>query len=198
LTFGLFFFDYDLDGRLDLLQANGHLEQEINTIQSSQHYEQSPQLFWNCGDACATAFVAVEAEKMGALSHSLVGRGASYADIDGDADLDVVITQPGRRARLLRNDQQLGHHWLRVKLVGRAKNRDAIGAWIEVDSAGTIRRRRVMPTRGYLSQVELPVTFGLGDARHVEALRVVWPDGAVTSINDVVVDTEILVTQDED
>jgi hypothetical protein len=198
LTFGLFFFDYDLDGRLDLLQANGHLEEEINTIQSSQHYEQAPQLFWNCGDACTTSFVAVEADKMGALSRSLVGRGASYADIDGDADLDVVITQPGRRARLLRNDQQLGHHWLRVKLVGRAKNRNAIGAWVEVDSAGTTLRRRVMPTRSYLSQVELPVTFGLGDARQVEALRVVWSDGTVTSIDDVVVDTEILVTQDED
>ena len=120
------------------------------------------------------------------------------ADIDGDGDLDVIITQPGRRARLLRNDQQLGHHWLRVKLVGRSGNRDAIGAWIEVRSTGATQRRRLMPTRSYLSQVELPVTFGLGDARLVDSLRVGWPDGSMKTISDVEVDREILVTQDND
>ena len=198
LTFGLFFFDYDLDGRLDLLQANGHIENEINRVQSSQQYEQSPQLFWNCGNDCSTPFVAVDDEKVGAISRPLVGRGASYADIDSDGDLDVIITQPGRRARLFRNDQQLKHHWLRIKLASHSGNRDAIGAWIEVRSGGMTQRRRVIPTRSYLSQVELPITFGLGEARLVDSLRVGWPDGSVKTINDVEVDEEILVIQDDD
>ena len=137
LTFGLFFFDYDLDGRLDLLQANGHLEGEINRVQSSQHYRQPPQLFWNCGSNCRSSFLAQSSESGGDFATALVGRGASYADIDGDGDLDVVITQNGGPPLLLRNDQATGHHWLRVKLTGTAANRDAIGAWVEVRTGET-------------------------------------------------------------
>jgi len=126
LTFGLFFFDYDLDGRQDLFQANGHLENDINIVQPSQTYAQSPQLFWNCGETCSTRFI--EVSDSGDLTDPLVGRGATYADIDADGDLDIVVVQNGRRAVLLRNDQQLGHHWLRLRLEGRGSNRSAIGA----------------------------------------------------------------------
>ena len=72
LSFGLFFFDYDLDGRLDLLQANGHLEDEINTVQASQHYEQPVQLFWNAGPESRAAFVEVPPEQTGDLGRPLV------------------------------------------------------------------------------------------------------------------------------
>jgi hypothetical protein len=195
LSFSLFFFDYDLDGRLDLFQANGHLENEINSVQPSQHYEQPPQLFWNCGEACRTPFVEVPGEATGDLGKPLVGRGAAYADIDGDGDLDVIITQVGRRPRLLRNDQALGHHFVRVRLFGRAKNSDAIGAWIELVADGVTQRRQVMPTRGYLSQVELPVTFGLGSATRVDAMRITWPDGSVQAVQEVPLDRTLLVQQ---
>ncbi|UCC56729.1 MAG: CRTAC1 family protein, partial [Gammaproteobacteria bacterium] len=175
LTFGLFFFDYDLDGRLDLFQANGHLESEINIVQPSQTYAQPAQLFWNCGAACRNRFVL--AGETGALSTPMVGRGAAYADIDNDGDLDIVVTQNGRAARLFRNDQQTGNHWLRIRLEGRGVNRNAIGAVIELVVNGITQRRSVMPTRSYVSQVELPVTFGLGDADSIERLTVTWPDG---------------------
>jgi hypothetical protein len=184
LTFGLFFFDYDLDGRQDLLQVNGHIEDEINRVQPSQHYEQSPQIFWNCGDGCDNTFVEVPVAGTG-LDAKLVGRGAAYADIDGDGDLDVVITQIGRRPVLLRNDVDAGHHWLRVRLRGRKPDRQALGARVELTAGGTTQRRTVMPTRSYLSQVETTLTFGLGKATQVEALRVTWPDGAE---QEVVVD----------
>ena len=197
LTFGLFFFDYDLDGRLDLLQANGHLEEDINVVQPSQHYAQPAQLFWNCGPDCPTTFIEVSPEKTADLAKPVVGRGASFADIDNDGDLDVIITQVGRRPKLLRNDQRLGHHWLRVKLIGRAVNRDAIGSWIEVSAQGVTQRRQVMPTRSYLSQVELPVTFGLGDTERIDNLRILWSDGSVQEITDAPLDTTIVIEQPE-
>jgi len=175
LTFGLFFFDYDLDGRQDLFQANGHLENDINIVQPSQTYAQSPQLFWNCGETCRTRFI--EVSDSGDLTDPLVGRGATYADIDGDGDLDIVVVQNGRRAVLLRNDQQLGHHWLRLQLQGRGSNRSAIGARVRLTASGVTQRRLVMPTRSYLSQVELPLTFGLGGSTRVDQLTVTWPDG---------------------
>jgi hypothetical protein len=198
LSFGLYFFDADLDGRLDLLQANGHLEEEINVVQPSQHYRQSAQLFWNAGPAARACFVEVPAASTGDLARPLVGRGAAYADIDDDGDLDVLLTQVNGSPLLLRNEQTLGHHWLRLRLVGRRCNRDAIGAWVEVKpNGGPVQRRQVMPTRSYLSQVELPVTFGLGEATFAESVTVLWPDGSrqVVHIDDV--DVSLTVVQEE-
>jgi hypothetical protein len=178
LTFGVFYADYDLDGRLDLFAANGHLEEDINRVQPSQHYEQPPQLFWNCGSQHVTEFVPVTAEHCGEdLFEPLVGRGASFADIDGDGDLDFLVMSTGGPTRLLRNDGVLGHNWLRFKLVGSSSNRDAIGATVEVKTADRTLHRQVMPTRSYISQVELPVTFGLGHSDQVEQVTVTWPDG---------------------
>jgi hypothetical protein len=193
LTFGLFFFDYDLDGRLDLFQANGHLETEINVVQPSQTYAQPAQLFWNCGDACRTRFRLVQ--DPGDLDTPMVGRGAAYADIDGDGDLDIAVSQNGRRARLFRNDLPGGRHWLRVRLEGRTANRNAIGTVLELQAGGITRRHVVMPTRSYLSQVELPVTFGLGDIPQVDSLQVTWPGGQVQPVTVEGIDTTLTVIQ---
>nr|VFJ94370.1 MAG: Repeat domain-containing protein [Candidatus Kentron sp. LFY] len=194
LTFGVFFFDYDLDGRPDLFQANGHLEEDINLVQSSQHYAQLPQLFWNCGPDAQAAFRRVlPFDDRDGLARPLVGRGAAFGDMDNDGDPDIVITQVGRRPVLMRNDQTLGHRWLRVELAGNSLgkgntggvNRDAIGAWVEVTTGHITQRRQVMPARGYLSQVELPLTFGLGTARYIDGVRVSWPDGTSQEIHGV-------------
>ncbi len=200
LTFGLFYFDYDLDGRLDLFAANGHLEEEINRVQPSQHYAQPPQLFWNCGPQFNTEFVPIGPSDCGEdLVRPMVARGASYADIDHDGDLDILITATGNKPRLLRNDQRLGHHWLRLQLQGTSSNRDAIGAWIEVQLADVEKRLRhqVMPTRSYASQVELPVTFGLGEHTEVEAVRIVWPDGREESLGPLAIDQTHTLRQAE-
>jgi hypothetical protein len=191
LSFGLFLFDYDLDGRLDLLQANGHLEEEISEVQASQQYRQPAQLFWNAGSEARSAFAEVPRDATGDLSRPIVGRGAAYADIDGDGDLDVVLTQTGGAPLILRNDQALDRHWLRVTLRGPDANRQGIGAWIELTAGDVTQRRQVMPTRSYLSQVELPVTFGLGDATSIDRLEVVWPDGTRQSVAPPAVDQAI-------
>jgi hypothetical protein len=195
LTFGVLFLDYDLDGRLDLLQANGHLEPEINKVQPSQTYAQPAQLFWNCGPECGASFVPVE--DTGDLRQPLVGRATAYADIDGDGDLDVLITQNGRRPVLLRNDQALAHHWLRVRLIGRTGNRDAIGARVSLRSGNLSQERTVMPTRGYLSQVELPLTFGLGDHERVDELAIHWPDGHRQTVSVSGVDRTLVIEEQQ-
>src|SRR5690606_7838588 len=100
LTFGVLFMDADLDGRPDLFSCNGHLEEEINSVQESQFYEQPPQLLWNCGAEYKTEFMPVPTEKIGEdFTRRMVGRGASYADIDGDGDLDLLLFSSGSKPR---------------------------------------------------------------------------------------------------
>jgi hypothetical protein len=175
LKFGAFFFDYDLDGRLDLFLANGHIEPEIAKIQGGQSYLQPAQLFWNTGED-KPVYEPVPREKCGDdLLKPLVGRGCAYLDYDGDGDLDVAIVGNGGEARLLRNDTKLGHHYVRLRLEGTAGNRSAIGARVTAVIDGVTVERTVAGARGYLSQSEFPVTLGLGKATKVEKVTVRWP-----------------------
>jgi hypothetical protein len=185
LTFGTFFFDYDLDGLPDILAVNGHVSDDISVVQPNVKYAQPPHLFRNLGN---NKFEEVTTKVGDALPHPVVGRGAAYADIDNDGDLDLVITANNGSARLLRNDNGNKNDKLRVKTIGTRSNRDGIGAKVTVKTANGTRLFAMVKTgSSYLSQSELPVTFGLGkpEAGKTVSVEIVWPSGHKDSISNV-------------
>jgi hypothetical protein len=197
LTFGVGFIDYDNDGRLDYVQANGHVENEINRVQASQQYRQPAQLFWNCGSECAQTFQLLDAERIGDLARPIVGRGLAWGDLNADGRIDLVLTQIDGPPLVLFNETDTSYHWLSVSLRGRTPNTAAIGAELTLEAGGRTQRRSVMPTRSYLSQVALPVHFGLGDADRIDSLTIRWPDGQVQVLNDLTADRSLTIDQPE-
>ncbi len=175
LKFAILFCDYDLDGRLDMLALNGHIEPTIESVRKDTTYEEAPQLFWNRGDGM---FAEVSKACGDCMQKRLVGRGAATADLDGDGDLDLVLTQNGRPAIVLRNDQATGNGWLRTRLQGASRNRDALGATVTLESGGKKITRDVRTGSSYLSQCDVAPTFGLGaNAKDPVAVVVKWPSG---------------------
>jgi hypothetical protein len=179
LTFGCFFFDYDLDGAPDIFAANGHVADDIERIQSRVTYAQRPHLFHNAG---RKQFEDASAQAGPAFQRALVARGAAYGDLDNDGDLDVVINVNNGPARLYRNDGGNRNNMLRVQTIGTSSNRDGIGARVEVVVRGQRMWQIVKTGSSYASQSELPLTFGLGAAAGADAVRVTWPSGRVDAI----------------
>jgi hypothetical protein len=185
LTFGCFFMDYDLDGFLDIVAANGHVSDDIAVVQPTLRYAQPAGVYRNIGNR---KFEDVSGKLGRAIQKAVVARGLAYADFDNDGDLDLVITANNGPARLLRNENANQNDVLRVKLIGTRSNRDAIGAKVTLSTgSGTTLTRMVKGGSSYLSQSELPLTFGLGKPGNPKSLRlqIVWPSGRKESIADV-------------
>jgi enediyne biosynthesis protein E4 len=178
LTFGCFFVDYDLDGLLDVVAANGHVSDDIAVVQPTVRYAQPLGMYRNLGDK---KFEDVSGKLGKAIQKPVVGRGVAYADYDNDGDPDLVVTTSNGPARLLRNENANQDDVLRVRLVGTKSNRDGIGARVTlVTSNGERITRMVKSGSSYLSQSELPVTFGLGKPgkNAPVKLEIGWPSGA--------------------
>jgi enediyne biosynthesis protein E4 len=200
LKFGAFFFDYDLDGRLDLLTCNGHLEPEIAKVVEGASYAQPVQLFWNTGSKTRCFEPVTEKQSGEDLFRPMVGRGCAFGDFTNKGRLDVVLTANNGPARLLRNQGETGNHWLRLDLHGDGthSNRSAIGARVTVEAGGQVYHREVLAGRGYLSQSELPLTFGLGKTAKIDRVTVAWPGrdpGPTTVRENVDADQTLIVHQ---
>jgi hypothetical protein len=185
LTFATLFFDYDLDGFPDIFAVNGHVADDISVVQPTIHYAEPPLLYHNKGNG---KFEEVSDKLGSALRQPVVGRGAAYADLDNDGDLDLILTTSNGPAKLLRNDNGNQNDVLRIRTVGTRSNRDGIGAKITVTtSAGLHLFKMVKSGSSYLSQSELPVTFGLGKpaANKLVGLEIVWPSGKKESARDI-------------
>lgn len=176
LGFGCMFLDVDLDGALDLAVANGHIDETVRNIRGNVGYAQPPQLFLNEGNG---KFRDVAAEVGGGFASPRVGRGLSYGDFDRDGDLDILLTTNNGPAFLFRNHQLAGNHSVRLELKGTKSNRDAIGACVQIFAGDLQQSRMVRGGSSYLSQSELPVTFGLGKRDKVDRLVIGWPSGRV-------------------
>src|SRR5262249_29232282 len=181
LGFGCAFADCDLDGSLDLIAVNGHIDDTVRNVRNVG-YAQSPQFFLNNGKG---AFREAGAELGGGFSAAKVGRGLAVGDFDRDGDADILMTTNNGPAYLLRNDQTAGNRSVRFKLVGTKSNRDAIGAQLRIFSGGASQTRMVRSGSSYLSQSELPVTFGLGKRDRIERVVADWPSGRTEEFKDL-------------
>ena len=173
LGFGCTFFDCNLDGWLDLVAVNGHIDDTVRNVRNVG-YAQPPSLFLNDGKG---HFSEVGSQVGGDFNQPRVGRGLAVGDFDRDGDQDVLMTTNNGAAYLFRNDQTSGNRSIRFKLIGTKSNRDAIGARVKLFAGGTMQTRFVRSGSSYLSQSELPVTFGLGKQDAVERIVIDWPSG---------------------
>jgi enediyne biosynthesis protein E4 len=182
LGFGCLFADVDLDGRLDLAVANGHIDDTVRNIRGNVGHAQPPQLFLNQGNG---RFADVAAAAGPGFAAPRVGRGLAAGDFDGDGDVDLLMTVNNGPAVLFRNDQTGGNRSLRFRLAGTQSNRDAIGAMVRVYHDGGSQSRMVRSGSSYLSQSELPVTFGVGRRDRVDRVVITWPNGRTEEFKNV-------------
>ena len=182
LGFGCSFLDVNLDGWLDLAVANGHIDETVRNIRGNVGYAQPPQLFLNAGKAI---FHDVASTIGGGFDQPKVGRGLAYGDFDRDGDLDLLITTNNGPAYLYRNDQTSGNRSIRFHLTGTKSNRDAIGATVRTFAGGLAQSRLVKGGSSYLSQSELPVTFGLEKRDRIERVVIEWPSGRTEEYKDL-------------
>lgn len=191
LTFGAFFFDYDLDGYPDIFAANGHLEPDIHKFQPNLEYAQPPLLFHNVRGNFENASSTVGPD----FSRPLVGRGAAYADFDHDGDLDILINANNSPAVLLRNDGGNKNNWIAVRLIGHKSNRSGLDAVVRVQSASGKQWQTVHSASSYSSQSDLALTFGLKQDRSVSQLVVEWPSGTVQHFEGLPANRSIVIDE---
>lgn len=197
LTFGLCFFDYDLDGWQDLFTANGHVDDIVSTYDSLLTFKERPLLFHNQHNGTFK-----EVGTTSGLTARLVGRGAACGDFDNDGDLDIGVVDNGGQFRLYRNDlihkgsdPQTSPHWIRFRTEGVKSNRDGIGARVQITAGGVIQTQWVHSGGSFLSESQRQLTFGLGKADRIETVRVTWPSGIIDETHNLPTNLQYLIRE---
>lgn len=193
LTFGLLFADMDLDGWQDLVLTNGHIEPNIQDVESEISYRQPPALL---GNARNGRFEDWSGTAGSPFQKPIVGRGLAVGDLDGDGDLDIITAENNGPVHVFRNDADLAsRNYLRVSLHGSAPNTDAIGAKIELLNGNIKQQRIIRNGSSYLSQAELTQTFGLGDSTRADKLVITWPSGKKTELDTLPANQTLVVDE---
>jgi hypothetical protein len=195
LTFGLFFFDYDLDGWQDIFTANGHIQELVHQYDTHITYKERPTLYHNQQNG---TFAEVGAQAGEPLRGEYVLRGCAFGDYDNDGYPDILVVENNGRARLWRNTGGSRNHWIRFRLVGKKSNRDGIGALIAVRAGGVTQKQWVKSGGSFLSQSSLRATFGLGQAQRVDSVEVLWPSGQRDKIAPPALDRTVTVEEGAD
>jgi len=190
IGWGTSFFDFDNDGRLDLLAVNGSTFQDEKD--PKRLLGMSSQLFWNQGSG---GFYDLGRQSSDYFSLLRVGRGAALADYDNDGDLDVFIVNHGESPALLRNDGGNRGHWIRVRVRSRTKNTHGILSIVQVSAGGVTQTQSLGSQPSYLSQNQLDAHFGLGASEKIDKIEVRFPSGKLKTIRDAAADRILVVEE---
>jgi hypothetical protein len=180
--FGTAFLDYDNDGDLDLTVANGDVIDNVKLIRNTSSYEQLNLLLRNDGTG---KFTGVGPASGPGFASKKASRALAVGDLDNDGDLDIVVSNVGETADVLRNDGGNRSNSILVRTVGARSNRDGIGARLKLSAGGKTLVRDVKAGSSYLAQNDLRIHFGLGSATKADRLEIRWPSGAVETIEGI-------------
>jgi hypothetical protein len=185
------FLDYDNDGWSDIFLCNGHVYPEVAETALEYGYRQRKVLYQNLRNG---RFADVSADAGPGILETVPGRGCAIGDYDNDGDLDVVVNCVNDVPQLLRCDCEAKNHWIKLKCVGTRSNRSGIGARVICAAGGRRQMDEVRSGGSYISQNDLRVHFGLGEARQAE-VEVRWPSGLVEKFSGLAADRIYVVTE---
>ena len=195
LGFGAKLFDADNDGDLDIHITNGHVIDNVELYQANLTYAQKDLLFENLGDNAGGTFKDATAQAGPALQATRVGRALAVADFDNDGRLDVAISSLGRRAVLLRNTTGRSGNWIILRAQGRKSNRYGRGATVRVQTGTVTQVREFNSSASYLSANDVRLHIGVGAAKTIDRIEIVWPSGAKQALDKVAVNQVLIVKE---